>query len=151
MMSTAPLKTTPTARESFYLMGIQVVPKVLAEETDGQFSMVEERVEPGAGSPPHSGRNASKVFYVAEGEFEFRVGTLTRRGRTGDAVVIPAGAIHSFTNAGTTRGRLFVTFTPAGHEDFLREMSDLFQREEVQPKEVEAISARHGVELLAAP
>jgi quercetin dioxygenase-like cupin family protein len=148
MMTTAPLQASTTPIDSFSIMGVQIIPKVAAKETNGQFSMVEETVEPGAGSPTAIGRNETTIFYVADGQFEFLVGNLTRRAGAGDAVVVPAGAIHNFKNVGHSRGRLFATFTPSGHEDFLREMSELFQDEMVRPEELQALCERYGVELI---
>ncbi len=148
MMTTAPLQYKPASVDSFSIMGVQITPKVVAEETSGQFSMIEANVEPQAGSPTAIGRNETTIFYVADGQFEFLVGTLTRHANQGDTVVVPAGAIHHYKNVGAERGRLFVTFTPAGHEEFLREMSGLFQDEMVRPEELQAVCARYGVELL---
>lgn len=148
MMSTAPLMPHAPSNESFSLMGVRVNLKVAASETNGQFSMIEALVEPGAGSPTSILRNESTVLYVAAGEFEFLVGTLTQRGSAGHTVVVPAGAIQHFRNVGSDPGRLFVTFTPSGHEEYLREMSRLFQDEMVLPEELQQVCERYGVELI---
>jgi mannose-6-phosphate isomerase-like protein (cupin superfamily) len=112
--------------------------------------MFEEVAEPGAGSSPHIGNRESKAFYVVFGEFEILLDKVTHRATAGDAIMVPAGAIYRFKNVGDTPGKLFVTFTPGGHEDFLREMSDLFQDEYVRPEEIQALSRKWGVEILDA-
>ncbi|MEZ4521538.1 MAG: cupin domain-containing protein [Thermomicrobiales bacterium] len=146
MISTAPLKTCASPYESFSLMGVRITPKVIGSETAGQFSMVEAVVAPGAGDTANITRSRTKVFYVASGEFEFLLGTITKRLSAGDTIFIPAGAIHRFQNVGTVPGTLFTTFTPAGYETFLRELSDLFQGEDVRPEDVAALAQEYGVE-----
>ncbi|CAN5651886.1 hypothetical protein BH23CHL2_BH23CHL2_27760 [soil metagenome] len=148
MISTAPLPRSTASYQSFSMMGVRVTPKVLAHETNGQFSMTEQVAEPGAGSPPHICNNETKIFYVASGEFEFLMGTITRRAATGDTITIPAGAIHRYENVGATPGTLFVTFTPGGHEEFLRELSELYQDEDVRPEDIDRLCQHHDVEII---
>lgn len=148
MISTASVRNNAPSYESFSMMGVRITPKVLAHETDGLLSMAEQVVEPDAGSPPHICNNETKIFYVAAGEFEFRLGTITRHATAGDTITIPAGAIHRYQNVGTNAGTLFATFIPGGHEEFLRELSDLYQGEDVRPEDIDRLCQRYDVEIL---
>jgi quercetin dioxygenase-like cupin family protein len=147
MISTAPL-TTARDTESFTVLGIQITPKVAASETGGQFSMIEEVLPPGLGVPPNIGHNESRVYYVVSGEFQLQVGNVTHRAAAGDTFFVPAGAVNGFANVGPEPGKLFATFTPAGHEDFLRELSDLIQGEP-REDEVAELFQRYGVEMVS--
>jgi quercetin dioxygenase-like cupin family protein len=150
-MSTTILATpAPGVGESFSLMGIRITTKITSAETGGHFSMVEEVAAPGAGSPPHVGNREDKIFYVVSGEFEILLGTAVHRLSAGDALLIPAGSVHRFQNVGETPGKLFVTFTPGGHEVYLRQMAALFQDEYVRREEIQSLSRTWGVEILDA-
>ncbi len=146
-MTTTPLSHDAATPGSFSLPGIRIAPKVRASETGGHFSMVQAVVETGGEVPAQIGRE-TKVFYVVSGEFDFLLGTSMRHSSDGDTIVVPAGAIHRFANAGTEPGKLFVLFSPGGHEDFLRELSDLYQDETVRLEDVQAINRCYGVEMI---
>ena len=148
MISTTPVRHDTPSYESYSMMGVRITPKVLAHETDGMLSMAEQDVEPGAGSPPHICNRETKILYVASGEFEFRLGTITRHARAGDTITIPAGAIHRYQNVGTASGTLFATFIPGGHEEFLRELSNLYQGEDVRPEDIDRLCERYDVEII---
>lgn len=146
MISTTPLTAADATTGSFTVMGIQVTPKVDAAETNGQFSIIEEVVPPGLGVPPNISHRETRVFYVVSGEFSMQVGAITRHVTAGDALFVPAGAINSLVNTGSEPGTLLASFTPAGHEEFLHELSELVQGEPSE-QEVADLFERYGVEL----
>lgn len=147
MISTTPLAAATRTCDSFTVLGIQVTPKVSASDTNGQFSIIEEVVPPGLGVPPNIGHMETRVFYVVSGEFSMQVGAVTRRLTAGDTLFVPAGAINGFLNVGAEPGKLLATFTPSGHEDFLRELSDMIQGEP-SDQEIADLFARYGIEMV---
>src|ERR671937_2025171 len=58
--------------------------KVLSEETGGAYAILEQKIPPGHGPPLHVHRHETEIFYVVEGEFEFRL--------AGDRIAVGPGA-----------------------------------------------------------
>lgn len=100
-------------RYTFLLTGAQ---------TEGAYFVFEAFVPPGNGSPPHVHHREDEAFYVIDGEFEFTVAGQTMRVGAGESVMGQRGVPHHFTNIGTTPGRMIITVTPAGLEDFFAEI-----------------------------
>src|SRR2546421_7841262 len=77
--------------------------------------------------PPHIHRTFEEGFYVLEGELEFLVGTQTMRAGTGTFVMVPIGALHTFSNPTDKPARFLNTFTPPRYIHYFEEMSELIQ------------------------
>ena len=93
------------------------------DDTAGRMSVVEMRVPPGGGPPPHR-HDFEETFRVMEGEVEF-----TFRGEkvvagAGETINIPANAPHSFKNTSAGPARLLCICSPAGQEAFFMEVAD---------------------------
>lgn len=65
-----------------------------------QLAVFEQECAPGVGAPAHW-HAVEEVLRVISGEAELFVGDERAVLRPGDAVTIPAGAVHGFTNTGT--------------------------------------------------
>ena len=74
-------------------------------------------------NPPHAHNGFTKIAYILEGEYEFRVGDATFSGGPGDMVVVPKGSQHTFTTA--TGGKLLFVCAPSGNEELFLEMGEL--------------------------
>lgn len=140
----------PGEGESFSMMGIQISPKLSAEDTGGAYSMLEQIVSPGGGSPPHICHADDKSIYVVEGEFDILLGGETKRAQAGSFAIIPRGTVHSFTNTGAKSGKLLVSLTPAGHEKFLRELSQYSQDGAPDPEKMATITQTYQVEVVSS-
>jgi len=68
-------------------------------------SIFASEIAPGSGPGTHSHPYA-EVFVLHEGTGRYVVDDEEIEARTGDVVIVPAGAWHSFTNPGPTRLRL---------------------------------------------
>jgi quercetin dioxygenase-like cupin family protein len=90
-------------------------------DTGGTHSVFEFYVPAGSGSPPHVHHNEDEAFYVVDGEFEFTVAGESMRVAAGGFIFGRRGVPHNFKNIGATHGRMVVTVTPAGLEDFFSE------------------------------
>jgi mannose-6-phosphate isomerase-like protein (cupin superfamily) len=86
----------------------------LGEDTGGAFTLLEEDTSPQGGAFPHVHHEEDQAFYVLEGEHEFVCDGQTFATEAGSFVYVPRGTVHSFTNVGTTPGRVLVLSTPAG-------------------------------------
>ncbi|HEX8275809.1 MAG TPA: cupin domain-containing protein [Longimicrobiaceae bacterium] len=85
-------------------------------DTAGRFCLVEMRVPPGGGPPPHR-HDFEETFRVLEGQVEFSFRGEQVVARTGETVNVPANAPHSFRNASGAPARLLCICSPAGQEE----------------------------------
>ncbi len=89
--------------------------------SDGRVTLVEDVLKPGFLLARHSHERTTEVFYVLDGEVEFRFGNEAVAAEPGATVTIPPGVPHEVAcDAG---GRLLTIFTPGGFEDYLAEMA----------------------------
>jgi quercetin dioxygenase-like cupin family protein len=85
-------------------------------ETAGRFCLVEMRVPPGGGPPPHR-HDFEETFRVLEGEVEFSFRGQQAVARVGETINVPANAPHSFRNASGAPARLLCMCSPPGQEE----------------------------------
>ncbi|WZP00631.1 cupin domain-containing protein [Isosphaeraceae bacterium EP7] len=119
-----PIYSVVGDRYTFLLTGAQ---------TDGACFVFEAYVPPGSGSPPHVHSREDEGFYVVEGEFEFLVAGKPIRRSTGEFLFGKRGVPHNFKNVGTTPGKLIITVTPAGLEEFFIEIGEKLASRESTP------------------
>ena len=136
--------------------------KASASETGGQLTVVEQVVEPGAGSTLH--RHAyQELFYVLAGTLEFSGVADGER----VAFAAPAGAMvhagsgvpHGYRNISSEPARFLAVMQPAGAEGFFAEVGLWLDEDADAPGETAALSAdqvrdaavRHGIEFLPDP
>ena len=75
------------------------------------------------------------MFYVLEGEAEVHFRGKKRTVRAGDTVNIPANAPHFFRNVSDEKLHILCVCSPAGQEDFFREMgTPAASRDQPAPK-----------------
>ncbi|MGW0810137.1 cupin domain-containing protein [Nonomuraea sp. NPDC002799] len=133
----------PGAGRSLGSMGMTL--KVGAEQSK-TWSVFENTIAPGFDVGAHFHHHAEELFYILEGEldllaFEPRAitagpwqswesgsGARTVRGGPGSLMYVPAGCPHAFANPGPAPTRMLFVVTPAGHEHYLRELSELLSR-----------------------
>ena len=90
-------------------------------ETAGRFCLIDMHIPPGGGPPPHR-HDFEETFVLLEGAIEatFRGETVTVR--AGETLHIPANAPHQFRNVSGGVVRLLCECSPAGQEEFFREV-----------------------------
>ncbi len=114
----------PSVGESVAIGGLGVVFKLSGEETGGAFAIVEHPLQPGAlAGPPHTHAHEDEVSLVLEGEIGVQIGGEILNALPGAYVVKPRGVPHTFWNAGTEPARVQEIITPAGFEDYFREIA----------------------------
>ncbi|WP_326999964.1 cupin domain-containing protein [Dactylosporangium sp. NBC_01737] len=107
------------------------------------FSTFEARVAPGFDVGAHFHDAVEEVFYVLDGELDLLAfepdgtaggdwrtwrsasGATVHRGGPGSFMYVPAGCPHAFYNPGTETARMLFLVSPSGHEEYLRELTDL--------------------------
>jgi quercetin dioxygenase-like cupin family protein len=93
-----------------------------AEETRGQFALIEATARKGNVPPRHIHRREEETFYVLEGEMNVTVGDRTFKATAGTLVCLPRDVAHSFAIE-SEQLRTLILLTPAGLEGFFKEFS----------------------------
>lgn len=104
--------------ESFWVLGDLYTFKSTGKQTNGNYTVVEQIIQPQNGPPPHIHHREDETFYVLEGRFSFLCGNKQDTFEAGSFVYIPKGTLHTFKNIDEQQGRLLVIITPAGLEEF---------------------------------
>jgi len=91
------------------------------EDTAGRFCVIDMHIPPGGGPPAHR-HDFEETFVVLEGEIAATFRGEKRTARTGETIHIPANAPHQFRNASSDAARLLCICSPAGLEEFFREL-----------------------------
>jgi quercetin dioxygenase-like cupin family protein len=94
---------------------------VSGQDTAGRYTLIDMHVPPGGGPPPHR-HDFEEMFTILDGEIELTFRDVTAVARAGDTVNVPANAPHVFRNAADRPARLLCLCSPAGQEEFFREV-----------------------------
>ncbi len=157
-----PYALGPEEGEALRWSGALLTVKATAEQTNGEFFLIEEFVSGGTGPPLHVHPHDDETFYVLEGELTFYLGD----GQTVPSETIPASAgsflhipkgyfPHAFRVTSKT-ARFLVRTTP-WHEQFFRAAAESARSrtipslEPLDMEKVRAAAAEHGVEILGPP
>lgn len=111
--------------------------KLTGEDTNGQYTLIEQNNEPGVGIPPHVHENEDEVFQVLEGQVEMSIGDTTTTLNAGDLIFCPRGVAHSWRVVGQEKTRAMLSIFPAGLEGMFKELASL----PAGPPDMEAVSA----------
>ena len=103
------------------LVGDTYTITVSGDDTAGRFCVIDMHIPPGGGPPPHR-HDFEETFILLEGEIEATFRGKKSIVRAGDTVNIPANAPHQFHNASSKPTRLLCICSPAGQENFFREV-----------------------------
>jgi quercetin dioxygenase-like cupin family protein len=103
------------------LVGDTYTITVSSDDTAGRFCVIDMHIPPGGGPPPHR-HDFEETFILLEGEIEANFRGKKSVVRAGDTVNIPANAPHQFHNASSKPTRLLCICSPAGQENFFREV-----------------------------
>jgi len=152
-----PYALGPEQGEALWFFGTLATFKATAEQTGGQYSLVEQVAPRGVATPLHVQPEDHESFYVLEGELTFYL----EDGRpipapAGSFVHIPKGRPHAFrVDSETAR---FLDLTTPQHEHFMRAAGEPAQGRELPPalppamvEKVNAIAQQYGVEILGPP
>jgi len=151
----------PGEGEAWWWIGMLATIKATAEQTGGQYTLVEILAPEGFASPLHVHHFEDEGFWILEGEMTFYVGDQTIKAQPGSFLFGPKEVPHAFT-VDSGPARLLFVLSPAGFEDLIREMGEparersIPPQPEAPPDEAEmqrmaAIAARHGNEILGPP
>jgi mannose-6-phosphate isomerase-like protein (cupin superfamily) len=134
-------------RKRYTARGSVMFFKALAEQDDGDLSLMERTLPPGGRRPPpHRHTNCSEAYFVLDGLVAVVIeGEELTVGPEG-FVLVPRGTAHTFGNAGDDEARLLVIHAPA-MDAYFAGLHELWNRPEPPtPDEERALMARFGME-----
>ena len=121
--------------------------KVTPRDANGLF-ILENTFHQKGGPARHLHHDQDEWFYAVEGDFLLEVGEEQFRLAPGDSVLAPRRVPHVWAFTGEERGRILITFLPAGKmEAFFREVT----KANAMPPQDPALWRAHGMELLGPP
>ncbi len=96
---------------------------VSGKQTGGHYAVIDMLVPPGGGPGPHAHKDMQEMFYVVDGEVEFKMEGAKYNAKKGALVNIPfGGQVHCFKNITDQMAHLLCTVIPAGLDDFFMEI-----------------------------
>ncbi|GAB2656266.1 hypothetical protein GCM10027169_19980 [Gordonia jinhuaensis] len=122
------------------------------EQTNGAYCLIDMRVPPGGGPPPHR-HDFEELFIIVSGQVEFTFrGDVTVVG-AGSSVNIPANAPHRFRNAGDSPARMLCMCSPAGQEEYFTRVGDAVDGPTAPPPDLspadQAVRQQRALDLAA--
>ena len=121
--------------------------KVVPQDSSG-ILILENTFHARGGPARHLHYDQDEWFYAVEGEFIVEVGHERIRLTPGDSLLAPRKTPHVWAHVGDSRGRILITFMPAGKmEAFFRKVT---QANAMAPQDPELWRA-HGMDLLGPP
>ncbi len=113
---------TVRLENSVWIDGLLFSFLLTSEDTQGGFSLTRAIQRQGCEPPFHIHRNADETFYVVEGTLTLYVSGAALAAPAGTTVFVRRGREHSFV-VETATAETLVLFTPAGTENFFKEIS----------------------------
>jgi quercetin dioxygenase-like cupin family protein len=138
----------PDDGELVHLLALGVRFMVDGEQTGGRFSMVEHPMPPRSlGSPMHTHRNEDEYSYVLEGRIGVQLGEDELEAGQGELVFKPRGIQHAFWNPADEPARVLEVISPAGFENYFRELAPLLAAPERDEAAMKDVVDRYGLEI----
>ena len=124
--------------------------KALAEQDDGDFSLMERTLPPGGRRPPaHRHTNCSEAYFVLDGLVSVVMSGRELTVGPEGFVLVPRGTTHTFGNGGAEPARLLVIHAPA-MDAYFAGLHELWNRDEPPtPDEERALMGQFGMETVA--
>ena len=126
----------------------QIFIKATGEDTGQSLFLAESTLGPGfPGPPPHRHRELHDMFYVLEGTLTLRLGDREVEAGPGSFACIPPGVVHTFRNDSSEPVRMLNFNTPAGWENYMRELAEAAQSGPLTPDVIGRVATRYDFEL----
>ena len=151
----------PNAREAFAVVAgggelLEIGPvrmRILEDgsQRDNRIGAAISVMPAGSEGPPlHRHLMFDETFLVMNGVMRFSLGSTQKDAKTGDYMIVPAGAWHTFTNASDATVEFYSTFTPAYYINYFRELARLSAESRLTPQENIAVMKRYATEPYSA-
>jgi quercetin dioxygenase-like cupin family protein len=131
--------------------------RVSGEDSGGQLAVVESVGRRGDMPPLHVHRSDDETFYVLDGELSLHQPGRSLTVGAGEAAFAARDVPHTYRVESET-ARWLVIATPAGFDDFVREVGEPAAEETLppagrrhDPARLAELAGRHAIELLGPP
>ena len=140
---------TPGEGEDQPVGGSLITIKATGAYTAGTFFLSETVIEPGfPGPPPHYHERLHDMFYVLEGTLTVQLGAESLEAAPGTFICVPPGEVHTFANRTDSSVRFLNFNTPAGWEQYMRDLGAAFASGTPPTSQaIGEIAARHDFKL----
>jgi len=119
--------------------------KIDGPDTGGRFSVVHHPIGPHRlAAPMHYHQNEDEYSYVIEGTLGALLGDDVVEAGPGSWVYKPRKQWHTFWNAGDTPCLIIEVISPAGFENYFREMAEVWGSE---MQRVEEVNKKYGLKM----
>ena len=143
--------------KSFWLTTDRHTFKLTGADTNGAFTLIEVKLSPEFGPPPHIHHRQDECFYVLEGALEITYEGRTFTAGAGSVVHLARGRLHTHRAAGNAPARALALYTPSGLDHFIEEAGTPVTDPSVVPappslpelEQIVAIAGKHGIEVPA--
>lgn len=138
----------PDEGEQVQLLALGVRFLIDGEQTGGRFSLVEHPLGPRRlGAPLHTHANEDEYSYILQGRVGIQLGEDVMEAGVGDLVFKPRGVPHTFWNAGEEEVRLLELISPAGFENYFRELAPLLATGDLANPLIAGVRAGYALDL----
>ena len=129
-------------------LGVSTVTFKVVPQDGAGLLILENTFHAPGGPARHLHYEQDEWFYALEGEFVVEVGPQRVQLRPGDSLLAPRRVPHVWAHVGHGRGRMLITFMPAGSmEAFFRKVTAA----DAMPPQDPALWRAHGMELTGPP
>ncbi|MGR7002432.1 cupin domain-containing protein [Yinghuangia aomiensis] len=142
--------TTPEGGERLRGPVGSYVVRLSGAQTGGALAVVEYALPPGAvGAAPHVHHAHAEHFHVLDGDITFDLADGAVTFGAGGSVSVPIGAAHGFRNTTEAWARCLFLLTPAGYEDYFRDVHRALEAgETLDGDRLAALRAKYATETL---
>lgn len=138
----------PDEGQTVNLLALGVRFMIEGRRSGGAFSLVEHPLPARAlGSPLHTHRNEDEYSYILEGRVGLQLGDEVLVAGPGELVFKPRGVPHAFWNAGDVPARLLEIISPAGFENYFRDMAPLLTDVEGNHERIMQVAQRYDLDI----
>jgi mannose-6-phosphate isomerase-like protein (cupin superfamily) len=141
----------PHEGDSVDLGSLGVAWKIEGFESEGRFSVVEHPIPPRTlAAALHFHHNEDEYSYVVQGTLGGLLGEHVVEAQAGSWVFKPRGEWHTFWNAGNTPCRIIELISPAGFENYFRDVAEVFAQAAGNPPDLERfaeVNERYDLEM----
>ena len=118
------------------------------EEAGKRFALVEHPMQPRAlAAPIHRHHREDEYTFVLEGQIGVLLGDDVLIGNPGDLIHKPREQWHTFWNAGDTPARILEIISPAGFENYFRELGAELAGGRPDPHRLAALWTRYELDM----
>ena len=144
-----PKIVSPYDAQEGFLGSVAVRWLIDGAEADQRFSLVEHAMSPRAlAAPLHLHTREDEYSFVLQGRMGALLGDDVVEAGPGDLVHKPRNQWHTFWNAGDEPAYILEIISPAGFEDFFKELSDMGGVANASPEVLAQLNERYGLEMI---